>query len=86
MVKIRLKKFGTQKRPYYRVVVQESNKARDGVCIEELGYYMPIEAVDKQVKLDLERVKYWVSVGAQPSKIVKKLVAIKSRAEQNKDA
>ncbi|MBR6341436.1 MAG: 30S ribosomal protein S16, partial [Treponema sp.] len=42
MVKIRLKRFGTQKRPCYRVVVQDSQKPRDGVCIEEIGTYQPI--------------------------------------------
>lgn len=74
MVKIRLKKFGTKKRPYYRVVVQESSKPRDGVCIEELGRYAPIETEDKQVEINLERAKYWIGVGAQPSDTVKQLL------------
>lgn len=78
MVKIRLKKFGTQGRPYYRVVVQESSKPRDGVCIEELGTYMPIEAADKQVLVNLERANYWISKGAQPTKIVKKLMRLQT--------
>ncbi len=74
MVKIRLKRFGTQKRPYYRVVVQDSRKPRDGVCIEEIGTFMPIEAEEKQINIDIERAKYWISVGAQPTDIVNKLM------------
>lgn len=78
MVKIRLKKFGTQKRPYYRIVVQDSQKPRDGKCIEEIGIYMPIEEKEKQVTVDLNRVNYWIGQGAQPTNIVKKLVNIQS--------
>lgn len=74
MVKIRLKRFGSQKRPYYRVVVQDSRKPRDGRCIEEIGTFMPIEAEDKQVSIDLDRANYWISVGAQPTDIVSKLM------------
>ncbi|RKX91486.1 MAG: 30S ribosomal protein S16, partial [Spirochaetes bacterium] len=64
-VKIRLKRFGTKKRPYYRIVVMDSRKPRDGRTLEEVGYYHPIEAEDKQVKLDTERVKDWIMKGAQ---------------------
>ena len=78
MVKIRLKRFGTQKRPYYRVVVQDSRKPRDGVCIEEIGTFMPVEAEERQVSIDLERANYWIGVGAQPSDTVKKLMKIQS--------
>ena len=74
MVKIRLKRFGTQKRPFYRVVVMDARKPRDGRCIEEIGTYQPIMAEDKQVDIDLERAKYWISVGAQPTDIVAKLM------------
>ena len=74
MVKIRLKRFGTQKRPCYRVVVQDARKPRDGVCIEEIGTYQPIAKEADQVSIDLERAKYWISVGAQPTDIVKKLM------------
>ena len=69
MVKIRLKKFGTQKQPYYRVVVQDSAKPRDGACVE----YRPIEK-ENQVSINVERAKYWLSVGAQPTAIVSKLL------------
>lgn len=73
MVRIRLKKFGTKKRPYYRIVVQDSRKPRDGTCIEELGIYHPIEVEENQISFDEERAKYWIGVGAQPSDTVRKL-------------
>ncbi|MCR4954876.1 MAG: 30S ribosomal protein S16 [Treponema sp.] len=78
MVKIRLKRFGAAKRPCYRVVVQDSQKPRDGACIEEIGTYNPIEKEANQVSIDLERAKYWISVGAQPTDIVKKLMNVQS--------
>ena len=53
-VKIRLKRMGTKKRPYFRVVVVDSRAPRDGRTIEEIGYYHPIEAEDKQVSLDVD--------------------------------
>ena len=74
MVKIRLKRFGAAKRPCYRGVVQDSQKPRDGVCIEEIGTFQPIAAEKDQVSIDMERAKYWISVGAQPTAIVKKLM------------
>ena len=79
MVKIRLKRFGKQKRPYYRVVVQDSRKPRDGKCIEEIGTFMPVEAEEKQVKIDMERANYWIGVGAQPTDIVAKLMNIQAK-------
>ena len=78
MVKIRLKRFGTQKRPCYRVVVQDSRKPRDGVCIEEIGTFQPIAKEEAQVSIDMDRAKYWISVGAQPTDIVKKLMNVQS--------
>jgi small subunit ribosomal protein S16 len=74
VVKIRLKRFGTKKRPYYRIVVQDSRQPRDGAAIEEIGFYHPIEAEDKQISLDVERAQYWVGVGAQPSDTVHRLM------------
>ncbi len=79
MVKIRLKRFGTQKRPYYRVVVQDSQKPRDGVCIEEIGTFMPVEAEERQISIDLDRAKYWISVGAQPTDTVKRLMNVQAK-------
>ena len=78
MVKIRLKRFGTKKRPCYRVVVQDAREPRDGRCIEEIGTYQPIAAEGKQVSIDTERAKYWIGVGAQTTDIVKKLINVQS--------
>lgn len=73
-VKIRLKRFGTKKRPYYRIVVMDSRVPRDGRTLEEVGLYHPIEAEDKQVVLKTDRIKEWISKGAQPTATVKKLL------------
>jgi len=62
--RIRLKKFGTKKRPYYRIVVMDSRSPRDGKTIDELGYYHPIEAEDKQIVFDAGKVKTWIQNGA----------------------
>jgi len=74
MVRIRLKKFGTKKRPFFRIVVQDSRKPRDGTTIEEIGLYHPIEVEDKQIVFDADRVRYWLGVGAQPSDTVRKIL------------
>lgn len=73
-VKIRLKRFGTKKRPYYRVVVMDSRSPRDGRTIDEVGLYHPIEAEERQVKLKEDKVRDWLSKGAQPTDTVKKLL------------
>ena len=72
--RIRLKKFGTKKRPCYRIVVMDSRAPRDGKAIEELGYYHPIAAEDKQLSLDAEKVIEWIKKGATPSDTVNKLL------------
>lgn len=72
--KIRLKRFGTKKRPYYRIVVMDSRAPRDGRTLEEVGLYHPIEAEDKQVVLKEDRIKEWIGKGAQPTATVKKLL------------
>lgn len=74
MVKIRLKKLGAKKRPYYRIVVMDSRAPRDGRTIEEVGFYHPIESEDKQVKLDAEKIQSWLEKGAKPSPTVKKIL------------
>ena len=68
-VSIRLSRGGAKKRPYYRIVVANSRAPRDGSFIEKIGTYNPLLAKDdaKRVVLDVERAKYWVGVGAQPT-------------------
>jgi small subunit ribosomal protein S16 len=73
MVKIRLRRIGAKKAPFYRVVVAESKYARDGRFIEEIGTYNPL--VDPaEVKIDVERANYWIKNGAQPTDTVKALL------------
>ncbi len=73
-VKIRLTRMGTRKRPYYRVVVMDSRKKRDGAYIENLGVYHPLEKEENEIKLNEERIKDWLSKGASPSHTVKILL------------
>ena len=73
MVKIRLRRMGAKKNPFYRIVVADSRAPRDGRCIEELGYYDPL-AEGEQIKVDLERAKYWIDNGAQPTDSVRGLL------------
>ena len=73
MVKIRLRRMGAKKAPYYRVVVADSHSPRDGRFIEELGTYDPMADGDK-IKVDMERVNYWISNGAQPTDTVRGLI------------
>ncbi len=70
-VKIRLKRFGTKKRPYYRIVVMDSREPRDGRALDEVGLYHPIEKEGEQVRLDEEKIKSWLLKGAQPTDTVK---------------
>ena len=72
-VKIRLKRMGMKKKPFYRVVVADIHSPRDGRFIEEIGYYNPVED-PAVIKFDEERAKYWLSTGAQPTDTVKALL------------
>ncbi|CAM2905904.1 30S ribosomal protein S16 [Helicobacter burdigaliensis] len=67
---IRLTKMGRKKKPFYRIVVTDSRKKRDGGWIEAIGFYNPL-AEPSVVKFDAERLKYWTSVGAKMSERVK---------------
>ena len=73
MVKIRLKRMGMKKQPFYRLVVIDSRSARDGRAIEEIGYYNPMTQ-PAELKIDEERAKYWVGTGAQPTDTVRGLL------------
>ena len=73
MVKIRLKRMGMKKTPFYRIVVIDSRSARNGRAIEEIGYYNPVyEPVE--LKINDERAKYWLSTGAQPTDTTRALL------------
>jgi small subunit ribosomal protein S16 len=78
-VKIRLKRIGAKNKPAFRIVVADSRSPRDGKCIEELGSYLPQKKSDK-FTLDLERAKYWLSKGAQPSETVASFIKKASKA------
>ena len=72
-VKIRLKRMGMKKKPFYRVVVADVASPRDGRFIEEIGYYNPVSE-PVELKINEERAKYWVATGAQPTDTVKGLL------------
>ena len=72
MVKIRLKRMGAHKAPFYRVVVADSRTARDAKNIEEIGYYNPLTN-PKDIKIDADAAKKWLAAGAQPSDTVRAL-------------
>ena len=73
-VKIRLKRIGAKKTPFYRVVVADSRYPRNGRFIEENGYYDPMKT-PAEIKLDNEKVEKWLKNGAQPTETVKSLIA-----------
>ena len=68
---IRLKRFGSKKRPYYRIVVIDSRAARDSKTLEEVGYYHPIEVEEKQISFDADKVRAWLDKGATVSDTVR---------------
>lgn len=74
MVVLRLKRMGRTHRPFYRLNAMDKRAPRDGRVIEELGWFDPIANEDKQLSINVERVDYWLSVGAQPSRTVSTLL------------
>ncbi|MEE0204928.1 MAG: 30S ribosomal protein S16 [Oscillospiraceae bacterium] len=80
MVKIRLRRMGAKKNPYYRVVVADSRDPRDGKFIEEIGTYDPL-TTPATIKIDMERAKYWIGCGAQPTDTVRGLLKKAEAAE-----
>ncbi len=74
VVKIRLRRMGAKKAPFYRIVVADSRAPRDGAFIEELGVYDPLAGEPYTVKVDADRTQYWVKNGAQPTETVKALL------------
>ena len=73
-VKIRLKRLGKKKAPFYRVVVADSRYPRNGRFIEEIGTYDPMTSDDKQVNIDVDAAKKWIGNGAQPTETVRDLL------------
>ncbi len=73
MVKIRLRRMGAKKAPFYRVVVADSRSPRDGRCIEEIGTFDPLTD-PATINVDVERAQYWVRSGAQPTDTVRELL------------
>ena len=80
MVKIRLRRMGAKKNPYYRIIVADSKSPRDGRCIEEIGTYNPLVS-PSEIKVDTERAQYWIKNGAQPTDTVRALL---KKAEASK--
>jgi len=73
MVKIRLRRMGAKKAPFYRIIVADSKSPRDGRCIEEIGTYDPI-ATPSIISVNIERAQYWIKNGAQPTDTVRALL------------
>ena len=73
MVKIRLKRMGMKKKPFYRVVVADERASRDGRFIDELGYYNPVSN-PVELKIDAEKAQQWINNGAQPTDTVRALL------------
>jgi small subunit ribosomal protein S16 len=76
--RIRLKKFGTKKRPFYRIVVMDSRLPRDGKTLEDLGVYHPIEKEEDQISFDADKVRAWLDKGATCTDTVRSLLNKKS--------
>jgi small subunit ribosomal protein S16 len=72
VVKLRLRRMGAKKRPSYRIVAADSRSPRDGAFIEAFGFYDPITD-PATIKVDLDRARHWISVGAQPTDTVRSL-------------
>ena len=87
-VRIRLKRIGRKHKPAYRVTAIDGRRDRNGTVIEELGSFDPLKSDDQQIQLDRERVEYWLSVGAQPTEVMKGLIkrqGIELRTKPKKD-
>ncbi len=73
MVKIRLKRMGMKKKPFYRIVVADERASRDGRFVEEIGYYNPV-STPVELKVDKEKAQQWIKNGAQPTDTVRALL------------
>ena len=82
-VKIRLKRMGTSKKQFYRIVVADKRAPRDGKFIEEIGYYNPLTE-SKEIKVDAEKVNTWIKNGAKPTDTVNRLFKNNNIYSENK--
>ena len=80
MLAIKLMRTGAKKRPSYRIIVKEKQSKRDGACLENLGTYNPTRE-PAEIKLDMDRVRYWISKGAQPTDTVSQLIKVGGRQQ-----
>ena len=81
MVSIRLSRAGAKKKPFYHLVVTDSRNGRDGRYLERLGFFNPVgKKTEDNLRIDLERVDYWLSQGAQPSDRVATLIKTQRKA------
>jgi small subunit ribosomal protein S16 len=82
MVRIRLARSGQKKRPFYSIVVADKRDKRDGRFIERVGFFNPIaQGKEEKLRIDQERIKYWIGQGAQPSERVAKLIKLNAEAQ-----
>lgn len=81
-VKLRLSRVGAKKNPFYRVVVTDSRNPRDGKFIEHVGIYDP-NRDPVEIRFDMDRVNYWIGVGAQPSETVSELLTVVKKAQES---
>lgn len=81
MVRLRLTRLGAKGKPFYRIIAADSRSPRDGRFIEQLGHFNPMTEPN-DLKVDLERVDYWISVGAQPSDTVSNLISKARKATE----
>ncbi|MBI1210223.1 MAG: 30S ribosomal protein S16 [Alphaproteobacteria bacterium] len=84
MLRIRMSRGGTKKRPFYKIVVADARAPRDGRFIERIGHYNPLLPKDnpERVKFDLDRMKHWLGNGAQPSERIERFLAEAGLAEK----
>ncbi len=80
MVKMRLKRIGAKKKPYYRIIIADARSPRDGKFIDQVGTYNPL-ANPSEIKFDEEKAKDWLKKGVQPTESVKKLLKISGISE-----
>ena len=83
MLKIRLTRLGDKKSPFYRIVVADSRKARDGEYVDQIGTFNPL-TTPEEVKIDAEKAKTWIKNGAQPTDTVKALLVKEGIVEADK--